>query len=157
MKTGGATAFAHFHQQYFAAHLFRGERVEPGGGVVRERNLDHRSMAEIRRDGFLNAQRRLAGFERCSAGLERELQTIGIGRDGLERGGLKVTVVTHRFQTGAAELGGDVLGGNIQARRTVGAALQGVGGQKGNVGRQVVGLQARGDALGGRRRLGQRA
>src|SRR2546430_2756246 len=59
-------------------------------------------------------------------------------------------------QTCATKLGSNILSGNVQRGRGRGAAMQCIGCQEGNVGPELVGLQQRGDAWLGRRRLGQR-
>ncbi len=58
-----------------------------------------------------------ARLEGVIVDLDLEPKRARIGTRDLPEGGLEVSVVAHRFETGAAELGRDVLGSEVQALR----------------------------------------
>jgi len=69
---------------------------------------------------------------------------------------LEVAVVARRLQAGAAELGGDVFAGDIEAPRGRAAAFERIGSEEGDVGLQRVGRDAVGKLGGQREGRGQK-
>ena len=68
-----------------------------------------------------------------------QAKLVGVGGQVLPVGRLEIAVVADRLEPGPAELGGDVLGGQVEAPRRGPAALEQVGGQEREVPAQRVG------------------
>ncbi len=89
--------------------------------------------------------------------LERKASRGGLGE--LPPGGLEIAVVADGFQPGAAELGGDVLGREIEPARRRIPALEQVGGQEREVPFERVGRDPveRGGLVDGKRFFARRS
>src|ERR1035441_2683289 len=88
--------------------------------------------------------------DRVAAGFQGEFHALDVGRDVAIEGRLKIAVVARGFETGAAELRGNVFRGDIETGRGRSPTLELIGGQEGNIGLQTVGRQTAGDLLYGR-------
>ena len=108
----------------------------------------------------LQAHSLLADADRCDSPiLHLERKAVGVGLEELPVGGLEIAVVADRFEPGAAELGGDVLGGEVEPARRRVATFEQVRGEERQVTVQRVGrdpVEGGGLVLRKRHRLARR-
>ncbi len=92
------------------------------------------------------------------ADLHFESKAVGVGLEDFPVGGLEIAVIADRFEPGAAELGCDVLSGEVEAARRRVAAFEQVGGEEREVAAERVGrdpVEGRG-LIGSERRARRR-